>query len=174
MAVMHTLLHLYESQQQEEVSETIPVTESTMSDINWEYKVDITDDSIFSKMEKKYHITFDSELKELISMGNGAVPTKKGNSYGYRFKAGTSEHVFGSMLDFNFDSKEDSDYAYMAIDAIRSNTNRYNHLIPFGIDPFGNYICYDTKMKKVVFWSHETDVVTSTDKNLNDFFQSLY
>lgn len=31
-----------------------------------------------------------------------------------------------------------------------------HNLLPFGIDPFGNYICYSVKNGQILFWDHET------------------
>ena len=48
------------------------------------------------------------------------------------------------------------------------------NLLPFAIDPFGNFICLDIKDNTVVYWNHEINEVSSTGKNLSEFIESLY
>ena len=48
------------------------------------------------------------------------------------------------------------------------------NLLPFAIDPFGNYICYQLNEKQIVYWDHENDAVTTTGKSLKEFIESLY
>jgi glucuronate isomerase len=48
------------------------------------------------------------------------------------------------------------------------------NIIPFAIDPFGNYICYDSKDSKVKYLDHETNLVKSIDLSLSEFIDSLY
>ena len=58
---------------------------------------------------------------------------------------------------------------YPALEAIKDK-----NLLPFAIDPFGNYICYQLDRKQIVYWDHESDEVTSTGKGLDEFAESLY
>ena len=81
---------------------------------------------------------------------------------------GNNEKVFGSVLSFNCNER-DTDSVFIALSVIK-DTN----LIPIGIDPFGNYICYSLKDNTVVFWNHEDGNITSTGLSLDNFINSLY
>ncbi len=128
----------------------------------WKYKIEVTNINVFTEIENERHISFPPELKKLIIEANAATPVK------YNFMVGNTEKVLGAILSFNRD-EIDTDTVFVALSAI-IDTN----LLPFGIDPFGNYICYALKNKSIVFWDHETDRVTFISKSLSEFIESLY
>ena len=128
----------------------------------WKYKIDVVNPEVFAEIEKERKITFPDELKELIIEANAATPAK------YNFMAGSSEKVLGAVLSFNR-NETDTDSVFVALGAV-TDTN----LLPFGIDPFGNYICYSLSNNKVVFWDHETDGITVVSDSLSAFLDSLY
>lgn len=130
--------------------------------MNWKYKIDVVNPNVFSNIEKKYGIVISEELRALILTANAATPSK------YNFMLGTTEKVVGAILSFN-EGETDTDTVYTAFSAIEDKA-----LVPFAIDPFGNYICYSNKDNKVVFWNHETSEVSSTEKGLSEFLDSLY
>ena len=80
----------------------------------------------------------------------------------------TTERVFGAVLSVN-KGEVDTDSIYVALDTISDKI-----IIPFAIDHFGNYICYDSKDSKVKYLDHETNLVKSTDLSLPEFIDSLY
>lgn len=131
-------------------------------DMIWKYKIDLADEGVFPEIEEKYGVKIPEELKKLLRQANAATPSK------YNFMLGTSEKVLGAILSFNRGEK-DIDTVYTALDVIEDK-----NLVPFAIDPFGNYICYCLKDKTVVFWNHETSCAISTNKNLEEFLESLY
>ena len=131
-------------------------------EITWKYKIDVIDLNVFKKIEAERKITFPEELKKFILMTNAATPSK------YNFMLGNNEKVFGAVLSFNC-NESDTDSVFTAFSAIDNN-----NLVPFGIDSFGNYICYSLKTNTVVFWDHETIKVESTQKTLTEFVKSLY
>ena len=100
------------------------------------------------------------DLKQFGSDENAATQEK------YGFMVGNNERVFGSVLSCN---KSDDDAVFKALDVVQDK-----NLFPFGIDPFGNYICLNLKSEEVVFWDHETDRIESTGKKLKQFIESLY
>ena len=63
--------------------------------IEWKYKIKVENTDVFSKIEKKRHISFPNELKELIIEANAATPAK------YNFMVGNVEKVLGAILSFN-------------------------------------------------------------------------
>ena len=131
-------------------------------DITWKYKIDLTDESVFSEIEKERGIVIHDDFKKFILEANAATPSK------YNYMLGTTEKVVGAILSFNRNDV-DVDTVYTALGAIEDK-----NLLPFAIDPFGNYLCYDLKESAVVFWNHESDVVASTKKSIEEFIDSLY
>ena len=80
------------------------------------------------------------------------------------------QNKFLEIPDLNVNRNEtDTDSVFVALSAV-TDTN----LLPFGIDPFGNYICYSLSNNKVVFWDHETDGITVVSDSLSAFLDSLY
>ena len=130
--------------------------------MDWKYKIDVVNQNVFSEIEKNYGITISEELRALILMANAATPSK------YNFMLGTTEKVVGAILTFN-KGETDTDTVYSALSAIEDRS-----LVPFAIDPFGNYICYSNNDDEVVFWDHETSGVSPTGKGLSAFLNSLY
>lgn len=130
--------------------------------ITWKYKIDVADINAFAEIEKERKISFPPELKKFIMNANAATPSS------YNFMVGNNERVLGAILSFNH-NESDTDSVYTALSVIDDFD-----LIPFGIDPFGNYICYSLKDNTVVFWDHETSRVDSTGKTLHDFIETLY
>ncbi len=131
-------------------------------EIIWKYKIDVDDKNVFTEIENERKISFPAELKDLILNANAATPSS------YNFMVGNNERVLGSILSFNRNER-DTDSVFTAFAVINDSD-----LIPFGIDPFGNYICYSLKDSKVVFWDHETSRIDSTGKTLNEFIEELY
>ena len=138
------------------------LTADRRDNMNWKYKIDVENQNVFSDIEKKYGVIISDELRALILMANAATPSK------YNFMLGTAEKVLGAILSFN-EGETDTDTVYAALSTMEDKS-----LVPFAIDPFGNYICYSNKDNKVVFWDHETNVVSSTEKGLSEFLNSLY
>lgn len=130
--------------------------------ITWNYKIDLVDEGVFSDIEKERNMQFPEKLKSLIKEGNAATPDK------YKFMVNMTEKVVGAVLSFN-KGETDTDTIFTALEVIKDNT-----MMPFAIDPFGNYICYDLDRKEVVFWDHETGDMFSTGKDVEDFMKSLY
>ena len=130
--------------------------------IVWKYKIDLADENVFSTIEKDRNIQIPQDLKELIKEGNAATPDK------YKYIIGSTEKVVGAILSFNKDEKE-ADSVYTALSVIEDK-----NLMPFAIDPFGNYICLEINSNNVVYWDHESGDVFSTEKNIEEFIKSLY
>ena len=76
--------------------------------IIWKYKIDLSDASVFDKIEKERGISFPDELKRFISETNASTPSK------YNFMAGNNERVFGAVLCFN-DGKSEIDSVFTAL-----------------------------------------------------------
>lgn len=130
--------------------------------IIWKYKIDVADPNVFEEIASERKISFPTELKDFILNANAATPSN------YNFMVGSNERVLGAILSFNR-NESDTDTVFTALSVIDDS-----NLIPFGIDPFGNYICYSLKDNMVVFWDHETGAAYSTGKVLSAFIESLY
>ena len=128
----------------------------------WKYKIDLRDEQMFGKIEEQLQLSFPEKLKAFIRAHNAATPAR------HKFMVGVSEQVFGAVLSFN-EKEEEADTVSTALKAVRGED-----LIPFGIDPFGNYICYRTEDGKIVFWEHETGKYQNTELTLDRFLDSLY
>lgn len=130
--------------------------------IVWKYKIEVANKNVFAEIEKERGIKIPDELKNFIMNANAATPSK------YNFMAGNVEKVFGAVLSFNR-GEADTDSVFAAISTVEDKK-----LLPFGIDPFGNYICYSLDSKAIVFWDHETNNTTVVCDRLTEFLDSLY
>lgn len=130
--------------------------------LDWKYKVALKDEGVYKKIEADRNTEVPKEVKDFIAENNGATPSK------YKFKAGDDERVFGAVLSFN-ENEADGDSVFTALWAVEDKK-----LLPFGIDPFGNYICYRLSDKTVVFEEQESKEQTSTNMGLEEFINSLY
>ena len=129
--------------------------------IEWKYKIDLAENAI-AEMVKKYQIIIPDDLKKLLMVANAATPSKT------RFMLRVDEKILGAVLSFNPGEKEaDSFESAMNIDFKKN-------IVPFGIDPFGNYICYNTIDGSIVFFDHEEDSETEVASSLNEFLDKLY
>lgn len=129
--------------------------------IEWKYKIDLTDNAL-SEMSSKYQIIIPDDLKNLLKFANAATPSKT------KFMLKVDEKVLGAILSFNPNEKEaDSFECAMNIGFEKNN-------VPFGIDPFGNYICYNTDNGSIMFFDHEEDYLEKIASSLEEFLNKLY
>ena len=128
----------------------------------WKYKVDLVDAAVFGEIEKDRGIDIPRALKEFVSEYNAATPEK------HCFMINSDEKVFGAVLSFN-KNEQDIDSVFTALEVVKDKK-----IIPFAIDPFGNYICLDVNSGVVVFWNHETEAFYSSNKDLESFINDLY
>lgn len=128
----------------------------------WKYKIDLKDPQAFAKVEAMRGIRVPAVLRQFIENHNAATPSN------YHFMVGSTERVFGAVLSYD-EAEKEADRVYPALEAVKDK-----NLIPFAIDPFGNYICYALDKNEIVFWDHETDDTASTGKNLEQFIENLY
>lgn len=130
--------------------------------LDWKYKIELDSDGVFEKMESALNEKIPEDLKRFVREHNAATPSA------HKFMDGNSERVFGAVLDFN-DKDTGTDLAIVAMKSVGDNT-----LLPFAIDPFGNYICLDLENQVVLFWDHETNDRTRVSETLDSFLDSLY
>lgn len=130
--------------------------------MQWKYKIDLADETVFLDIEREYGIRVPEEVREIVRNYNAATPSQ------YHFMIGTDERAFGAVLSFNR-GDEDVDLVFTALDVIEDK-----NLMPFAADPFGNYICFDRNEGKVAFWDHETNASSSTGQTMSAFLEDLY
>ncbi len=131
-------------------------------DLVWKYKIDLIDEKILERIESKRHFKFPQDLKEFIIKNNAATPTKN------KYLVDKQERIFGAVLSFNENDKEADNFD----DAIFSIED--NNLIPFVVDPFGNFLCYRIIENDIVFWNHENGQISEVCKSVIDLISSLY
>lgn len=129
--------------------------------IEWKYKIDLAEDTI-TTISRKYNITIPEDLVKLLEKANGATPSKT------KFMVKVDEKILGAILSFNLGEVEADNFE------TAMNIGFERDIIPFGIDPFGNYICYRTKDKSILFFDHEEDTMTVISETLKDFLEMLY
>lgn len=129
--------------------------------IEWKYKIDLADNAL-SEMSSKYQVIIPDDLKELLKVANAATPSKT------RFMLKVDEKVFGAVLSFNPNEKEADSFESAM------NIGFEKNIVPFGIDPFGNYICYNTDNGNIMFFDHEEDKLEKIVSTLKDFLNGLY
>lgn len=119
-----------------------------MGNLEWKYADDPITEEIVGKIGQAMGIKFPKNYIECVKVNHGA------NVVPYCFDVEGIERVFGSLLSFDEGS---SDYIVTDYDNYRATLS--NGVIPFGIDPAGNLICFDYKNHNenliVIFWEHE-------------------
>lgn len=130
-------------------------------DIEWKYKIELSDNAL-SDISSKYQVVIPDDLKKLLMIANAATPSKT------RFMLKVDEKVLGAILSFNPNEKEADSFESAM------NIGFEKNIVPFGIDPFGNYICYNTTDKSIMFFDHEEDSMEKVASSLEEFLGMLY
>lgn len=131
------------------------------SELDWRFVSNLNDFENVDKFEQENGIKFPLDLKNTIKKYNAGQPSKP------IFDTDKSTGcVFGALLSFN---KSDSDNIYVYYPIIKSENES---LIPFAIDPFGNFLC--VLNGNIILWDHETNstefVASSFTELLNKFY----
>lgn len=129
--------------------------------IEWKYKIDL-EESALSEISNKYKVIIPDDLKKLLMVANAATPSKT------KFMLKVDEKILGAILSFNPNEKEADSFENAMNIGFKKN------IIPFGIDPFGNYICYNTDNNSIMFFDHEEDSLEEITSTLEEFLNKLY
>lgn len=129
--------------------------------MEWKYKIDLEKNAL-AKISEKYSVVIPDDLKNLLMTANAATPSKT------RFMLKVNEKVLGAILSFNPGEKEADSFESAMIVGFEKN------IVPFGIDPFGNYICYHTGNGSILFFDHEEDRLDEIASSLEEFLGQLY
>lgn len=133
-----------------------------MNNLKWEYVSPIKNNAI-ENFKSMYNVDIPADLFNVIKLNNGGMPSLSAidNLQG-------KAYVFGGLLSFN-DGDDDSVYDF--IDMFVDENNKLK-MLPFGLDPFGNFYCI--KENKVVFYNAEEDTTELMAETFTDFLNALY
>ena len=132
--------------------------------MEWKYVKKLETTDLIDDYERLVKYVFCDSFRRCIIANNGGRPSKK------IFDTDkTHERVLKSFLSFN---KEDKENVWNIFDWNKEElTDRY---IPFGIDNFGNLICFDRNNDQIVFVNHEDMSVENISDDFDDFMNGLY
>lgn len=140
-----------------------------MGKVTWKYgNSDITIHDIKS-VENKLKYKFPKEFIEISLKNDGGYPCPD------TFFVNSEDDVFNNLLSFKKDDTNNLLDIYIEI----SDRIGRKDIIPFGEDPFGNFLCFDYRenndMPKIVFYDHELekDNIISVSESFNIFLDSL-
>lgn len=119
------------------------------------------DESVIKEAEDTFNIKYPEDYKNIVREYNNARPTI--NTFDTEV---SKEHVFKKLLSLK---KDDIETVYKAKQVLSSIDNS---LIPFGLDPAGNFLCF--KNGSIYYWLHEDDTIRKVANNFSDFIDSLY
>ncbi len=128
----------------------------------WNFKIELKDESIFTKLENHYGLPIPKGLKSFILEANASNPEEN------LIMINGVERVFETVLSYNEFETE----AVSVFDIL--NNDKCDYAIPFGTDPFGNLFYCSLKDDKVLFYNHEEDVFEDTNYSFENFISSLY
>jgi len=132
-----------------------------MANIHWKYVKPLINKAAVEDFEKKYNVSFPSDLKQGIKVNNGGRPDKS------TFDTNkTTERVFKTLLSFN---EEDVETIYKYFPIIH---REITSLLPFASDPGGNFLCL--KDGKVVLYLHEIGDIESVAISFTELMDKLY
>ncbi|MBM7647504.1 hypothetical protein JOC78_000425 [Bacillus ectoiniformans] len=119
-----------------------------MTNLVWKYADDPVTGELIEKVGESLGVKFPHDYIECAKVNHGA------NVIPYRFDVEGIERAFGTLLSYD---EESSDNLVEEYGNYRNTLP--NDIIPFGVDPAGNLICFDykgnTEEPTIVFWYHE-------------------
>lgn len=133
----------------------------------WNYVKKLSDKTVIDEFENKYSFKLDKELKQCILKYNGGSP----NIYSFSLKNKNLDKVFGNMVSFNVNDKE-SIYQLLGKIKVLYENNKLVY-VPFGVDPFGNYICQKNN-GAIYFLYSETNEYFEICNGFKSFLEGLH
>ena len=135
-----------------------------MENICWKYVSPLKVKSAVDVLEIKYHYPLPDDLKKCILEYNAGVPSPCLFDFGEN-----KNKVFGGLLSYNTD---DLDNIYDFVALFENQDKSGLSMLPFGIDPAGNFICL--KDEKIVFYDHETERAILICDTFTQFLEMLH
>ena len=134
------------------------------NELTWKYISKLTNDTAVDVLEMKYHFRLPDSLKDCIKVNNGGIPSLS------KFEMPNGEkHIFGGLLSFN---ENDDDKVYDYIQVFENADGNSLKMFPFGLDPFGNFICVEDE--KIVFFDHEEETTEAIANSFDEFIAKLH
>lgn len=132
--------------------------------MEWKYIKKLKSINLINEYENLTKYTFCDSFRKCVIDNNGGRPCKKIFNTD-KFK----ERELKSFLSFN---KEDKETVWKIFEWNKEELN--NKYVPFGIDNFGNLICFDIINDKIIFINHEDISIEIIANSFDDFINGLY
>lgn len=132
--------------------------------MEWKYVKPLKTMDLIDEYECLVRYVFCDSFRKCIAENNGGRPSKK------VFDTDKErERAIKSFLSFN---KEDRETVWKIYEWNKEELN--DRYVPFGIDNFGNLICFDANNDKVIFLDHEDMTIEVIANNFCEFINNLY
>lgn len=128
----------------------------------WRYAKKLSSEESIKEFEWMVGLALPESFKACVRDCNGARPKRR-----LFDTEQTSDRVLKSLLSFNRSDKENVWWAYLSVEAAMNGA-----CIPFAVDAFGNFICFN-RAKEVVFVDHETLGVEKVAGSFDAFLYGL-
>lgn len=135
--------------------------------MEWIFVDNLTEEKSIEQVESEFKIKFPKSYVETVKLYNGGTP--KNDTYDTE---SNKERIFERLLNYNLDKKGNILETY---DWLKADLEQ--DVYPFGMDPFGNYICFDYKESgepRVIYYNHENRKYEKVADNFLDFINKLY
>lgn len=132
--------------------------------MEWKYVKELQSVDLIDDYEGFVKYVFCDSFRKCVIANNGGRPSKR------VFDTDKAkERELKSFLSFN---RKDRETVWKIYEWSKEElTNKY---IPFGIDNFGNLICFDAKNDKIVFVNHEDMSIETIADSFDNFMSHLY
>lgn len=132
--------------------------------MNWKYVKKLKGIDLINEYEHLVNYTFDDFFKKCVIDNNGGRPSDSAFDTDK-----VNEREIKSLLSFNH---EDAETVWNIFEWSKEDLKgRY---IPFGIDNFGNLICFDASNGNVIFLNHENNNAEFIADDFQKFLSKLY
>ncbi|MGL6107314.1 SMI1/KNR4 family protein [Romboutsia sp.] len=138
-----------------------------MNTIQWQFTSDNGTIEDIKKIEEITNVKLPKEYVQCVLLNNGGYPDK--NTFDIENEKGK---VFEYLLGISEEDDEDVLSIYKLF-----NDNQKVDVVPFGMDPFGNYLCFKYNNKdeyNVIFLDHENKNEKFISKDFVGFINKLH
>lgn len=132
--------------------------------MEWKYVKSLKSEDLVNEFECLVKYSFPDSFRTCVIENNGGRPNKRTFDTNVR-----RERELKSFLSFN---KEDKETVWKIQEW---NTNELeDRYIAFGIDNFGNLICFDANNDHIIFINLEKGSIESIAHDFDSFLKGLY
>lgn len=132
--------------------------------INWRRFQKVSDTALIREVESKYNVVLPNEYILIVKNYDGGVPDKK------VFIAGGKERVFQRFISIQKNKHPNLLDTAEWLDSDKT-------IIPFAMDPFGNYICFefaDKNVNNITYTETETNTTYVVCSSFKEFLDGLH